>query len=84
MSNPRLEDQYEAEKRLNVAIATILSRHISDLVDACLDESGNIRAPSKRAIMKARAAIPPYLPHTLVTRSVTASATPDKDTTVSP
>ena len=43
-----------------------LYKHINDLVAECIDENGQPKAPSKKAIIKARGALTNDYPMTLI------------------
>ena len=40
-----------------------LSEAFDAFVDACLDENGKPKAPDRKAILKAKACLPPYCKH---------------------
>lgn len=46
-------------------IVKVLTTALNDLVGACMDESGNLKAPSKKDLMKARSMLPAGFEHTL-------------------
>lgn len=43
-----------------------LSLELDSFVGACLDERGDPKAPDRKALMRARAALPKYCRHTLI------------------
>ena len=41
------------------AAVQVVSKALNDLVSACMDEEGKPKAPDRKALMKARAMLPP-------------------------
>jgi len=42
----------------------LLTQQLDDLVGDCLDESGNLKAPSKKVIMKSKRCLPSWCKNT--------------------
>lgn len=57
--------------KLNLLIIERLTTHLSALIGECLDENGEPKPPNRKAIMRARAALPERFAYSLVRKKST-------------